>query len=72
MIGMICILTKKQKHTVFRPNAKSISPSLSGLTIALDPGHIGGDWSAMERRHFSLHGDQPVKEGDLALAVAKI
>ena len=62
---------KEAKAHGFSANAKSISPSLSGLTIALDPGHIGGDWSAMERRHFSLHGDQPVKEGDLALAVAQ-
>jgi N-acetylmuramoyl-L-alanine amidase len=51
--------------------AKSISQNLHGLTIALDPGHIGGAWSAMEKRHFSLNDDQPVKEGDLALAVAK-
>jgi N-acetylmuramoyl-L-alanine amidase len=51
--------------------AKSISTNLRGLTIALDPGHIGGAWSAMEKRHFSLNDDQPVKEGDLALAVAK-
>ena len=62
---------KEAKAHGFSANTKSISPSLSGLTIALDPGHIGGDWSAMERRHFSLHGDQPVKEGDLALAVAQ-
>ena len=55
----------------------SITPSgsklsLQGLTIALDPGHIGGDYSKMEGRHFSIGESPPVKEGDLALTVAKI
>ena len=47
------------------------SPDPEGMIIALDPGHIGGAWSEMERRHFSLDGDPPVKEGDLSLAVAQ-
>jgi len=47
------------------------SPDPEGMIIALDPGHIGGAWSKMERRHFSLNGDPPVKEGDLSLAVAQ-
>jgi N-acetylmuramoyl-L-alanine amidase len=47
------------------------SPDREGMIIALDPGHIGGAWSKMERRHFSLDGDSPVKEGDLSLAVAQ-
>ncbi len=47
------------------------SPDPAGMIIALDPGHIGGRWSEMERRHFSLGGDPPVKEGDLSLAVAQ-
>ena len=46
--------------------------SLQGLTIALDPGHIGGDYSKMEGRHFSIGESPPVKEGNLALTVAKI
>jgi hypothetical protein len=46
--------------------------SLKGLTIALDPGHIGGDYSKMEGRHFSIGESPPVKEGDIALIVAKI
>ncbi len=45
--------------------------SLHGLCIALDPGHIGGAFSKMEGRHFSIGGEKPVKEGDLVLAVAK-
>jgi len=62
---------KDEKTPSSFTKAKSISKNLRGLTIALDPGHIGGAWSAMEKRHFSLNDDQPVKEGDLALAVAK-
>ena len=62
---------KDEKTPSSFTKAKSISTNLRGLIIALDPGHIGGAWSAMEKRHFSLNDDQPVKEGDLALAVAK-
>ena len=46
-------------------------PSLKGLVIGLDPGHIGGEWSEMERRHFHVGTDRPVKEGDLSLCVAR-
>ncbi len=46
-------------------------PSLAGRVIALDPGHIGGDWAEMEHRHFQRYGDAPVREGDLSLAVAR-
>ena len=44
--------------------------NLNGIRIALDPGHIGGQYSEMEGRHFALNGSFPVKEGDLALSVA--
>ena len=43
---------------------------LSGSKILIDPGHIGGDFSEMEGRHFAIGDDEPVKEGDLALLVA--
>jgi N-acetylmuramoyl-L-alanine amidase len=45
---------------------------LSGLHIAIDPGHIGGDWAKMEERWFMLGADPPVCEGDMTLTVAKI
>ncbi len=48
-----------------------LEKSLDGLVIGLDPGHIGGEWSKMEKRHFQMGDDPPVKEGDLSLAVAK-
>ena len=44
--------------------------SLKGLKIALDPGHIGGDYSEMEGRHFAIGKKAPVKEGDLSLETA--
>jgi hypothetical protein len=57
--------------------AKSLPPAkpdepLSGLRIALDPGHLGGKWAKMEERWFQV-GDSPsVQEGDLALRVARL
>ncbi|MDG1139131.1 MAG: N-acetylmuramoyl-L-alanine amidase [Opitutales bacterium] len=41
------------------------------LKVALDPGHIGGKYSAMEGRHFQLGNDSVIKEGDISLQVAK-
>jgi N-acetylmuramoyl-L-alanine amidase len=45
---------------------------LSGVTIAIDPGHLGGDWAKMEERWFQIGNSMPVKEGDLTLRVAQI
>jgi N-acetylmuramoyl-L-alanine amidase len=44
---------------------------LRGLHVALDPGHIGGDYAIMEERHFAIGDDAPVREGDLTLEVAR-
>jgi N-acetylmuramoyl-L-alanine amidase len=44
---------------------------LKGARIAIDPGHLGGDWAKMEGRFFQLGRTRPVREGDLTLAVAK-
>lgn len=38
---------------------------LKGLTICLDPGHIGGSWSNVEERYFKIRKDLPICEGDL-------
>ncbi len=53
------------------PNAKADKP-LSGLRIALDPGHLGGKWAKMEERWFQVGNTQPVQEGDLTLKVARL
>jgi len=45
---------------------------LSGLKIALDPGHIGGEWARMEERWFKVGETPPVEEGEMTLRVAKM
>ncbi len=45
---------------------------LQGVKIALDPGHIGGEWAVLEERSFDPGGGPPVREGDLTLQVAKL
>jgi len=45
---------------------------LSGLRIALDPGHIGGEWAKMEERWFKVGDASPVEEGEMTLRVAKM
>ena len=67
---------RKPVPRLWRP-AKSLSPSkegkpLSGLKIALDPGHLGGKWAKMEERWFQVGDSQPVQEGDLTLRVARL
>src|SRR5262249_16736864 len=53
----------------FLPAADREKP-LSGLKIALDPGHLGGSWAKMEERWFQVGDSKPVQEGDLTLRVA--
>src|SRR6266480_647901 len=55
----------------FLPPAKPEKP-LSGLRIALDPGHLGGKWAKMEERWFQVGNSAPVEEGDLTLRVARL
>jgi hypothetical protein len=45
---------------------------LQGVKIALDPGHLGGEWARIEERFFQLGESKPVQEGDLTLRVAKL
>src|SRR5438046_7578458 len=52
-------------------HAKADKP-LSGLRIALDPGHLGGKWARMEERWFQVGNTQPVQEGDLILKVERL
>lgn len=44
---------------------------LDGLHIAIDPGHIGGEWARIEERCFDAGDGHAVREGDLTLQVAK-
>jgi hypothetical protein len=58
--------------------AASLAPTsnkelpLSGVKVAIDPGHLGGIWAKMEERWFQIGESVPVTEGDLTLRVAQI
>jgi hypothetical protein len=45
---------------------------LSGVNIAIDPGHLGGTWAKMEERWFQIGNSIPVAEGDMTLRVAQL
>jgi N-acetylmuramoyl-L-alanine amidase len=45
---------------------------LEGLKVALDAGHIGGEWAKMEERWFVVGSGTPVCEGDMTLQVANL
>jgi N-acetylmuramoyl-L-alanine amidase len=52
---------------VYKMKAVSNDPirPLKGIRIALDPGHIGGDWAKLEARYFKLGNDPAVEEATL-------
>lgn len=52
---------------VYKIQAASSDPArpLKGLRIALDPGHIGGDWARLEGRYFKIGDDPSVEEAKL-------
>ena len=58
----------------YATHASSPDPSkpLKGIKIALDPGHLGGDWAKLEARWFQIGNDPPVMEGNLTLITCKI
>lgn len=45
---------------------------LTGLRIAIDPGHLGGSFAQMEARWFRIGHSRPVEEGEMTLIVAKL
>lgn len=59
---------------LYKTHGVSTEPQkpLKGLKIALDPGHIGGDWAELEGRYFKLNNDPPVLEAKLNLITCKI
>jgi N-acetylmuramoyl-L-alanine amidase len=68
--------SRERVPRLWRP-AKSLAPAkpdkpLFGMRIALDPGHLGGEWAKMEERWFQVGGSAPVEEGDLTLRVARL
>ena len=59
------------KDTATRPIPPEGKP-LANLHIAIDPGHIGGEWAKIEERWFQIGEAEPVTEGDMTLQVAKL
>ena len=46
---------------------------LKHLKVAIDPGHIGGEWAKMEGRWYQLNGKGiEIKEGELTLLTSKL
>jgi hypothetical protein len=56
----------------FRAESHPADKPLSGLRVAIDPGHIGGIWGQMEERSTRYHGSAPVQEGDLNLITSRL
>lgn len=69
--------TNNQNDPALSPNrvatyfGASWKQPLRGLTIGIDPGHIGGDWANIEERYFRYGSHAPVKEGDLTWITAQ-
>ncbi|MFM2220399.1 MAG: hypothetical protein RLZZ553_147 [Verrucomicrobiota bacterium] len=59
---------RKKSEMTFDPT----KPLLQGVHIAIDAGHLGGDWAQMEERWFKIGDGRPVTEGDMTLYVAKL
>ncbi len=53
------------------PPAPADKP-LAGLHIAIDPGHIGGEWAKIEERWLQIGEGPPIREGDMTLLVAQL
>ena len=45
---------------------------LAGVHIAIDPGHIGGQFAKIEARWFQIGDHQPVQEGDMTLITGQL
>jgi N-acetylmuramoyl-L-alanine amidase len=57
----------------FAPQAGKLLPHRPIFRrIALDPGHIGGEWARMEERFFVRGKDRPIQEAVLNLTVARL
>lgn len=51
---------------------KSETLPLEGLRIAIDPGHLGGEWARLEERWYQIGDNMPVTEGDMTLVTAQL
>jgi len=73
--GSVAIRSATNTLFVLRFAPPEIQPPASApliRRIALDPGHIGGDWARFEERHFACGNDKPIEEAALNLTVARL
>lgn len=63
---------KAPRHWRKKAELAGADTPLRGVHVAIDAGHLGGDWAQMEERWFKIGDGQPVTEGDMTLHVAKI
>ena len=67
--------TSERTNALFTLRFSALSPSAPlphFKRIALDPGHIGGQWARMEERFFERGKDCPVQEAVLNLTAARL
>jgi N-acetylmuramoyl-L-alanine amidase len=64
--------TPRHWQTTENLSARPAGKPLANLHIAIDPGHIGGEWAKIEGRWFQIGDALPVTEGDMTLRVAKL
>ena len=69
--GQAAVAPRHWKATAELPAAPLGKP-LDGLHIAIDPGHIGGEWAKIEERWLVVGNSPPVCEGDMTLLVANL
>ncbi len=69
--GMASAVPREWRTTAELPPSPAGKP-LDGLKIAIDPGHIGGEWAKIEERWFVVGDGKPVAEGEMTLQVAKL
>ncbi len=62
---------RKREELPRQPDDGSLP--LRGLRVAVDPGHIGGDWTKWDDRDFQIgRHTLRIREGEMTLKVAKI
>ncbi len=62
--------TSRSWHRVLEFPSIKDKPPLSDVHIAIDPGHIGGNYAIMEERYLSFQPSEAIQEGQLSLATA--
>ncbi|MEM9478837.1 MAG: hypothetical protein AAGA58_04150 [Verrucomicrobiota bacterium] len=59
-----------RKASELPPASDLKNKPLEDLRVAIDPGHIGGDWARMEERWYQIGDGVEVMEGELVLQTA--